>query len=122
MKILETQVYRGANYWLPVPAIRFVLDTEDLEKSTDLIADFCEMLSAKLPTLSEHRCSTGEPHTFFEQVREGTSLLHVAEHVALELQILAGQAVSYGRVHAAKKAEDPTLPAISRLSATRSGL
>jgi cyanophycin synthetase len=106
MKILETQVYRGANYWLPVPAIRFVLDTEDLEKSTDLIADFCEMLSAALPTLSEHRCSIGEPHAFFDQVREGTSLLHVAEHVALELQILAGQAVNYDSVHVPSRVED----------------
>jgi len=115
MEILETQVYRGANYWAPVPAIRFVLDTGDLGIwRAKEIPEFSETLSTILPTLSEHSCETGR-WAFFEQVREGTSLLHVAEHVALELQILAGQTVSYGRVHAAKKAEDPTLPAISHI-------
>ena len=115
MKILETQVYRGANYWAPVPAIRFVLDIRDLSIwRAKVTPEFCETLSTTLPTLSEHSCETGR-WAFFEQVREGTSLLHVAEHVALELQILAGQTVSYGRVHAAKKAEDPTLPAISHI-------
>src|SRR6267378_5760860 len=114
MEILETQVYRGANYWAPVPAIRFVLDGDLSIWRAKEIPGFCETLSTILPTLSEHSCGTGR-WAFFEQVREGTSLLHVAEHVALELQILAGQTVSYGRVHAAKKAEDPTWPAISHI-------
>src|SRR6202047_1165159 len=115
MKILETQVYRGANYWAPVPAIRFVLDIRDLSIwRAKVIPEFCETLSTTLPTLSEHSCETGPPGRFFEQVREGASLLHVAEHVALELQILAGQTVSYGRVHAAKE-EDLTWPAISHI-------
>jgi cyanophycin synthetase len=114
MEILETQVYRGANYWAPVPAIRLVLDTGDLSMwRAKEIPEFCETLSTLLPTLSEHSCETGR-WAFFEQAREGTSLLHVAEHVALELQILAGQTVSYGRVHAAKE-EDLTWPAISHI-------
>jgi cyanophycin synthetase len=114
MEILETQVYRGANYWAPVPAIRFVLDGDLSISRAKEIPGFCETLSTILPTLSEHSCGTGR-WAFFEQVREGTSLLHVAEHVALELQILAGQTVSYGRVHAAKKAEDPTWPVVSHI-------
>jgi cyanophycin synthetase len=116
MKILETQVYRGANYWAPVPAIRFVLDIRDLSIwRAKVIPEFCETLSTTLPTLSEHSCEAGPPGGFFEQVREGASLLHVAEHVALELQILAGQTVSYGRVHAANGAEDQTRPGISHI-------
>ena len=31
MKILETQVFRGASIWAPVPVIRFLLDIGELE-------------------------------------------------------------------------------------------
>src|SRR3979490_2120843 len=100
MEILETQVYRGANYWAPVPVIRFVLDIGDLrEWPTPMIPSCWEKLAATVPTLGEHRCAIGEPGGFFE-VGQSTGLLHVAQHVALELQILAGQKVSYGKAHA----------------------
>jgi cyanophycin synthetase len=57
MEILETQVYRGANYWAPVPVIRFVLDIGTLkDRPTNKIPGFCERLSAVLPTLGEHPC------------------------------------------------------------------
>ena len=60
MELLETQVYRGANYWAPVPAIRFVLDTGALGKwRAKEIPEFSETLSTILPTLSEHSCGTG---------------------------------------------------------------
>jgi cyanophycin synthetase len=93
MEIREIQIYRGANYWAPVPVIRFVLDMGDLQESS-MISGFCEKLSATLPTLVEHRCSIGEQGEFFQRVREGTSLLHIAQHAALELQILAQQRVT----------------------------
>jgi cyanophycin synthetase len=106
MEILETQVYRGANYWAPVPAIRFVLDFADLtELPTSMIPVFWEGLAATLPTLGEHHCGIGDTGRFFEQLRENASLPHIAQHVALQLQILAGQKVSYGKVHAADKPE-----------------
>ncbi|MGI8545949.1 MAG: cyanophycin synthetase, partial [Gemmatimonadaceae bacterium] len=50
------------------------------------------------PTLSEHACSVGEAGGFIERLREGTYLPHILEHVALELQVLAGGDVSFGRV------------------------
>src|ERR1700680_785696 len=106
MEILETQVYRGANYWAPLPVIRFVLDIGDLrEGPTHMTPSFCERLAATVPTLGEHRCAIGEPGEFFEQVGQSTSLLHVAQHVALELQILAGQKVSHGKAHAVDNEE-----------------
>jgi cyanophycin synthetase len=115
MEILETHVYRGANYWVPVPAIRFVLDTADLtELPAHMIPDLCESLAATLPTLSEHRCAIAAGG-FFEQVRESTSLVHIAEHAALELQILAGQKVSYGKAHAANSAEEAARLEVSQL-------
>jgi cyanophycin synthetase len=111
MEILEIQVYRGANYWAPVPVIRFLLDMGDLgECPTHVIPGFCDRLSASLPTLVEHSCSIGEPAGFLQQVREGTSLLHVAQHAALELQILAEQTVGHHTAHAVNTAEDSTRP------------
>src|ERR1700732_3727865 len=102
MEILETRIYRGANYWAPVPSIRFVRETEDFkERPTSMIPGLCANLSTTLPTLFGHGCAIGEPGGFFQQAREGMTLLHVAEHLALELQILAGQTVSYGKAHAA---------------------
>jgi cyanophycin synthetase len=116
MEILETHIYRGANYWAPGPAIRFVLDAADLTEShTNMIPGFCEKLSTTLPTLGEHRCAIKEPGGFFERVQQGTSLLHVAEHVALELQILAGQKVSCGEIHAADDPEAAALLGVSHL-------
>src|ERR1700680_607338 len=107
MEILETQIYRGANYWAAVPALRFALDIGELqERPTNRIPGFCEKLSAALPTLGEHRCSVGDAGGLFQQLREGTSLLHVAQHIALELQTLAGQKVSYDKSHDATDPED----------------
>jgi cyanophycin synthetase len=69
MKILEIQVYRGANYWAPMPVIRFVLDTADFTDSpTNMIPGFCERLATALPTLGEHRCAIGELGGFFASI------------------------------------------------------
>jgi cyanophycin synthetase len=106
MEILEIQTYRGANYWAPVPVIRFVVDMGDLrECSTQTISGFSEKLSARVPTLVEHSCSNGERTGFLQKVREGTSLLHVAQHAALELQVLAEQTVSPDTAHVVNTAE-----------------
>jgi cyanophycin synthetase len=45
----------------------------------------------------EHRCSVGQPGGFFQRVDEGTWMGHVIEHVALELQTLAGMNCGFGR-------------------------
>src|SRR3954447_24038999 len=105
MAILETQIYRGANYWAPMQAIRFLLDIGELEeRPTNLIPGFYDKLTTTLPTMFEHRCSVGHPGGFFERVAEGTWMGHVLEHSALELQALAGQEVGYGK---ARSARDP---------------
>src|SRR5262249_57762060 len=60
---------------------------------------FAERLLAWIPTLSEHGCSYNEPGGFVRRMteEEGTWLGHVLEHVALELQCLAGTRVAYGK-------------------------
>lgn len=49
------------------------------------------------PTMYEHECSEGCPGGFFKRVKEGTWMGHVVEHIALEIQTLAGMDVGFGR-------------------------
>ena len=104
MKILEIKVLRGPNYWSVRrnKLIQMKLDLEELEhRPTNKIEGFREKLEKLLPTLQEHRCSEGEPGGFFKRVDEGTWMGHVIEHVALELQTLAGMDTGFGRTRSA---------------------
>src|SRR5437016_12133245 len=49
------------------------------------------------PTMIEHRCSEGVRGGFFLRVKEGTWMGHVVEHIALEIQTLAGMDCGFGR-------------------------
>ena len=98
MKILDTRVYRGPNYWLYKPAINLTVDLAELEDyPTNKLGDFVDNLLVLLPTLHDHHCSLGHPGGFVERLREGTWLGHVLEHLALELQCLAGTPASQGK-------------------------
>jgi cyanophycin synthetase len=101
MRILSTNVYVGPNQYAHFPMIRHVLDLEALEAwpTGRLGPAFVEPLLECLPGLQEHGCSYGEPGGFVRRLREdeGTWLGHVMEHVALEMQIVAGQSVSFGK-------------------------
>ena len=100
MKIVEIKVLRGPNYWSVrrPKLIQMKLDLEDLEqKPTNTIQGFRGRLEKMFPSLVEHRCSVGKPGGFFERVEEGTWMGHVIEHIALELQTLAGMDTGFGR-------------------------
>lgn len=104
MLVKETKVLRGPNYWSVKrhKLIQLTIDLEEIEqKPTDTIPGFLERLQQLLPSLHEHRCSIGEPGGFFERVRRGTWMGHVIEHIALELQSLAGIAVGFGQTRGA---------------------
>jgi cyanophycin synthetase len=74
------------------------LDLENLgETPTNEIPGFYEGLVEALPSLEGHYCSPGCRGGFLIRVREGTMMGHVVEHVALELQDLAGMDVGFGR-------------------------
>jgi len=74
------------------------LDLEDYEqKPTNKIEGFLERLKAMFPGMYEHRCSVGCAGGFFQRVEEGTWMGHVIEHIALEIQSLAGMEVGFGR-------------------------
>ncbi|MCD4679173.1 MAG: cyanophycin synthetase [Bacteroidales bacterium] len=98
LKLEKIEVMQGANYFSggPVVLLRLDLGSYD-EVFTDQIPGFYEKLSKILPTLFEHYCSVGKPGGFFIRVKEGTLLGHVCEHIAIELQTLAGMDVAYGK-------------------------
>ena len=100
MKILKILTLRGPNYWSirRQKLIVMRLDLEDLaERTTDTISGFYETLSELLPSIEDHFCSPGHRGGFLKRVKEGTLLGHVIEHVALEMQTLAGMEVGFGR-------------------------
>src|SRR5437868_12832694 len=106
MKILSLKVLRGPNYWSTrrKQLIDMILDLEGSEDyPTNTIDGFAERLETLMPSLYEHRCSENRPGGFFERVRKGTWLGHVIEHIALELQCLAGMACGFGRTRSADK-------------------
>ena len=101
MRILERSVYVGPSLYAHFPVIRLVLDLGDLEAwpTGRLGAGFIDGLIDALPTLSEHGCSYREPGGLIRRMREdeGTWLGHVLEHVAIELQNVAGEDVTFGK-------------------------
>ena len=100
MKIIEINAMRGPNYWSVRrhKLIVMVLDLEEMEeKPSNKIPGFSERLQALFPGMYEHRCSVGTAGGFFERVEEGTWMGHIIEHIALEIQTLAGMDVGFGR-------------------------
>src|SRR5687768_14911220 len=106
MKILSIKEMRGPNFWSVKKhhLIVMLLDLEDLEeRPTNTIPGFSERIRALLPTMYEHHCSEGVPGGFFYRVETGTWMGHVIEHIALEIQSLAGMKVGFGRTRQASK-------------------
>lgn len=98
MRIIEIKPIEGANIYCHKPVIETKLDLGSYaEVSTELIPGFCDSLTSCLPSLTDHYCSKGKSGGFIERLTEGTYLGHVVEHVALELQHLAGMDVIYGK-------------------------
>ncbi|HMB56870.1 MAG TPA: ATP-grasp domain-containing protein [Arenimonas sp.] len=105
MRILDRSVFVGPSLYAHFPVIRLELDLGALEAwpTAKLGAAFIDGLLAALPGLNEHGCSYGEPGGFVRRMREdeGTWLGHVLEHVAIELQNVAGEQVTFGKTRSA---------------------
>ena len=100
MKILDTRALRGPNFWSNWRHHLIVMrvDLEEMEHyPSNTIHGFAERMEKLIPSLYEHRCSRGYEGGFLERIREGTWMGHIMEHVALEIQILAGMQTGFGR-------------------------
>src|SRR5579883_145190 len=98
MEFRRVRLLDGPNIWANFPVLEAWVDLGPLKDSpSDELPGFNERLMAWLPSLVEHRCSVGRRGGFFERLRRGTWQAHILEHVALELQSLAGTPVGFGR-------------------------
>lgn len=79
------------------------LDLEEVEHlPTNKIEGFRTRLEKLIPSLITHRCSEGVEGGFFQRVEMGTWMGHVIEHIALEIQTLAGMDTGFGRTRETK--------------------
>lgn len=105
MKIDKIQALRGPNIWSVQrkKLIQMRLDLEEMEQfPTNKIEGFRERIEAMFPTMIEHRCSEGVRGGFFSRIERGTWMGHVIEHIALEIQTLAGMETGFGRTRETK--------------------
>ena len=105
MKIEKIQALRGPNIWSVQrkKLIQMRLDLEEMEQyPTNKIDGFRERIEALLPSLITHRCSEGVEGGFFQRIEMGTWMGHVIEHIALEIQTLAGMDTGFGRTRETK--------------------
>jgi cyanophycin synthetase len=113
MRILERNVYVGPSLYAHFPVIKLLLDLGPLEAwpTGRLGTGFIDALLSALPGLHDHGCSYREPGGFIKRMRgeqggnaqdtnqgpDGTWLGHVFEHVAIELQNIAGEDITFGK-------------------------
>jgi cyanophycin synthetase len=98
IRIIALYSLRGANFWSqrPVTRMDLVVGRYDEISSAD-VRGVASSLERAMPGLIEHRCSIGERGGFLQRLRRGTYAPHIIEHVALELQAMAGCDVGYGK-------------------------
>jgi len=98
LKMTSLHTMRGANFWSRRPVTRMDIAVgayADINSADT--PGFTEALVATMPGLEEHRCSIGERGGFITRLERGTYAAHIIEHVALELQIMIGHEVGFGR-------------------------
>ncbi|NDK55710.1 cyanophycin synthetase [Pontibacter fetidus] len=103
MKILELKIMRGPNYWsIKHPKIIVLkLDMEELQHlQTNEIPNLSQKIQKLFAGMYKHRSSAGTEGGFIRLLEEGTVLGKVVQHIALELQTMAGMNCGYGRRYA----------------------
>jgi cyanophycin synthetase len=98
IEIQELRALRGPNRHTRHTAIFMVVDIKSYEeRPSDEIEGFSDRLVALIPSLQEHGCSIGKPGGFIQRLQRGTWAGHIIEHIAIELQCLAGMEVGFGK-------------------------
>jgi cyanophycin synthetase len=73
------------------------------DQPSDTLDGFNDRLIELVPTLQNHGCSIGGPGGFIQRLKRGTWASHIVEHIALELQCLAGMEVGFGKTYGTTK-------------------
>jgi cyanophycin synthetase len=104
MEFRKIKALRGPNIWANSPVLEAWIDLKQWkDTSSKMIPGYVDRLMDWLPGLIEDECSEGHRGGFLERLRDGTYPAHVLEHVALELQDLAGTPVGYGRARSTRE-------------------
>jgi cyanophycin synthetase len=106
MNVEERRIYRGPNLYAHFPVICLTVGLGPLEEYPSAkIEGFVERLLGDLPSLAEHGCSYGSAGGFVRRLNEdgGTWMGHVLEHIAIELQRIAGAQVTFGKTRGTGK-------------------
>ena len=98
MTFLDIRALPGPNVYTHEPALVAHLDLGNLAgRESHEFPGLTDRLLAAVPGLADHHCGLGYPGGFVERLRGGTYFGHVVEHVALELQKMAGCDVRHGK-------------------------
>ncbi len=91
---------RGPNYW-SIKHPKIIVMKLDLEELQDVLTSdvphLAERLRRLFPGMYEHRSTAGVEGGFLRLVQEGTTICKMVQHIALELQTMAGMDCGYGR-------------------------
>ncbi|PLX04467.1 MAG: hypothetical protein C0594_09160 [Marinilabiliales bacterium] len=104
LELEDFKVLYGANYFSGGPVVRFRVNLGVYDEVfTNEIQGFYNKLKTLVPSLYEHHCSVGKPGGFLLRIKRGTLLGHVMEHLAIELQTMAGMDVGFGKTRMTQK-------------------
>ncbi|MFP4016198.1 MAG: cyanophycin synthetase, partial [Halanaerobiales bacterium] len=98
MKIISHSIMKGPNLYSYSPVIETICDLGDYDRvESKNIKDFNKSLVKNFPGLKEHSCSEGRKGGFLKRLDQGTYLGHIIEHLSLEIQVIHGYDVYYGK-------------------------
>lgn len=107
MRILNRSVFVGPSLYAHFPIIYLEIDLRALEAwpTGKLGTAYVMKLIDALPSLKDHGCSYRVEGGLIRRMLEdeGTWLGHVFEHVAIELQNIAGEDVSFGKTRSTNR-------------------
>lgn len=104
IEILDFTIFHGRNIYSHRPIMKMLVDIGIYnEVPTKDIEGFNNLLLTAFPGLKTHCCGLGYEGGFLERLNSGTYLAHVLEHVIIEMQIMIGYDVSFGKTRATEE-------------------
>src|SRR5258708_19651928 len=97
MEFRKIWVLRGRNRWTRFLALEAEVVLANLETTpTNAIPDFDQRLAKLLAGLDEQQAGPGPGEHFFQQLRRGSNLAYVLQHLTLLLQSRPASDVAFG--------------------------